>query len=75
MANLCIKTPSSAILVLIFQLLVLRPRPTTHKKTGGSYNCRCQHQYLLTYSPADFNMVGGLEGMNWFHHSMAMDTR
>ena len=27
MANLCIKTPSSAILVLIFQLLVLRPRP------------------------------------------------
>ena len=28
MANLCIKTPSSAILVLIFQLLVLRPRPT-----------------------------------------------
>ena len=28
MANLCIKTPSSAILVLIFQLLVLRPRPS-----------------------------------------------
>ena len=28
MANLCIKTPSSAIIVLIFQLLVLRPRPT-----------------------------------------------
>ena len=28
MANLCIKTPSSASLVLIFQLLVLRPRPT-----------------------------------------------
>ena len=28
MANLCIKTPSSAIQVLIFQLLVLRPRPT-----------------------------------------------
>ena len=27
MANLCIKTPSSAIQVLIFQLLVLRPRP------------------------------------------------
>ena len=27
MANLCIKTPSSAILVLIFQLFVLRPRP------------------------------------------------
>ena len=27
MANLCIKTPSSASLVLIFQLLVLRPRP------------------------------------------------
>ena len=27
MANLCIKTPSSAILVLIIQLLVLRPRP------------------------------------------------
>ena len=27
MAHLCIKTPSSAILVLIFQLLVLRPRP------------------------------------------------
>ena len=26
MANLCIKTPSSASLVLIFQLLVLRPR-------------------------------------------------
>ena len=30
MANLCIKTPSSASLVLIFQLLVLRPRPTMH---------------------------------------------
>ena len=30
MANLCIKTPSSAILVLIFQLLDLRPRPTVH---------------------------------------------
>ena len=30
MANLCIKTPSSAILVLIFQLLVLRPRPSVH---------------------------------------------
>ena len=30
MANLCIKTPSSAILVLIFQLLVLRPRPHQH---------------------------------------------
>ena len=30
MANLCIKTPSSASLVLIFQLLVLRPRPTVH---------------------------------------------
>ena len=30
MANLCIKTPSSAILVLIFQLLVLRPRPNSH---------------------------------------------
>ena len=28
MANLCIKTPSSASKVLIFQLLVLRPRPT-----------------------------------------------
>ena len=27
MANLCIKTPSSAIQVLKFQLLVLRPRP------------------------------------------------
>ena len=27
MANLCIKAPSSASLVLIFQLLVLRPRP------------------------------------------------
>ena len=30
MANLCIKTPSSASLVLIFQLLVLRPRPNAH---------------------------------------------
>ena len=27
---LCIKTPSSAIQVLIFQLLVLRPRPSAH---------------------------------------------
>ena len=31
MANLCIKTPSSASLVLIFQLLVLRPRPSKQK--------------------------------------------
>ena len=30
MANLCIKTPSSAFLVLIFQLLVLRPRPNVY---------------------------------------------
>ena len=30
MANLCIKTPSSAIQVLKFQLLVLRPRPSAH---------------------------------------------
>ena len=30
MANLCIKTPSFAIQVLIFQLLVFRPRPTAH---------------------------------------------
>ena len=28
MANLCIKTPKSATYVLIFQLLVLRPRPS-----------------------------------------------
>ena len=36
MANLCIKTPSSASYVLIFQLLVLRPRPNvqvnSHKR-------------------------------------------
>ena len=30
MANLAIKTPSSASLVLIFQLLVLRPRPSVY---------------------------------------------
>ena len=35
MANLCIKTPSSAILVLIFQLLVLRPRPNDQTETNG----------------------------------------
>ena len=34
MANLCIKTPSSASLVLIFQLLVLRPRPSGNSKLG-----------------------------------------
>ena len=33
MANLCIKTPSSASLVLIFQLLVLRPRPSVDGHT------------------------------------------
>ena len=32
MANLGIKTPSSASLVLIFQLLVLRPRPNDHPR-------------------------------------------
>ena len=32
MANLCIKTPSSAIQVLIFQLLVLRPRPNVQRQ-------------------------------------------
>ena len=36
MANLCIKTPSSAIQVLIFQLLVLRPRPNLHSWLDGS---------------------------------------
>ena len=30
MANLCIKTPSSATYALKFQLLVLRPRPSVH---------------------------------------------
>ena len=35
MANLCIKTPSSAIQVLIFQLLVLRPRPNVHGNNVG----------------------------------------
>ena len=34
MANLCIKTPSSAIQVLIFQLLVLRPRPSGQVEQG-----------------------------------------
>ena len=40
MANLCIKTPSSASLVLIFQLLVLRPRPITtfsKRKQGANF--------------------------------------
>ena len=37
MANLCIKTPSSASLVLIFQLLVLRPRPIAQGQLGGGY--------------------------------------
>ena len=36
MANLCIKTPSSATCVLIFQLLVLRPRPSGHFKARAS---------------------------------------
>ena len=37
MANLCIKTPSSAILVLIFQLLVLRPRPNVDDEAKQSF--------------------------------------
>ena len=37
MANLCIKTPSSASLVLIFQLLVLRPRPIAHHLKNGHF--------------------------------------
>ena len=36
MANLCIKTPSSASLVLIFQLLVLRPRPIAQYESTGN---------------------------------------
>ena len=36
MANLCIKTPSSASLVLIFQLLVLRPRPSEGASAGDN---------------------------------------
>ena len=39
MANLCIKTPSSAILVLIFQLLVLRPRPIKDTASNQVYKC------------------------------------
>ena len=42
MANLCIKTPSSASLVLIFQLLVLRPRPSVHNTPSNS----CAAEYL-----------------------------
>ena len=38
MANLCIKTPSSAILVLIFQLLVLRPRPSAQRWWASGSN-------------------------------------
>ena len=34
MANLCIKTPKSATYVLIFQLLVLRPRPNVQSGSG-----------------------------------------
>ena len=36
MANLCIKTPSSAIQVLKFQLLVLRPRPNVRVLISNS---------------------------------------
>ena len=35
MANLCIKTPSSATYVLKFQLLVLRPRPNGDGESNG----------------------------------------
>ena len=43
MANLCIKTPSSAILVLIFQLLVLRPRPNEDGDADGDDGNQCIH--------------------------------
>ena len=53
MANLCIKTPSSAIQVLIFQLLVLRPCPNggddidDYEEDDSHHDCR------------------RLDGMNW----------
>ena len=46
MANLCIKTPSSASLVLLFQLLVLRPRPTD--PSLSLRNIVLQHPRLFT---------------------------
>ena len=42
MANLCIKTPSSTILVLIFQLLFLRPRPSGESSRGVKSGVACQ---------------------------------
>ena len=62
MANLCIKTPSSAIQVLIFQLLVLRPRPsvdefdwtstcTKRRKQAAGNELEIESQtFLLGYS-------------------------
>ena len=61
MANLCIKTPKSATYVLIFQLLVLRPRPTTQlckrlitdskaekRKAMGAFFLSCSfHSYII----------------------------
>ena len=54
MANLCINPPSSAIQVLIFQLLVLRPRPTCAlvPKTIPEEHLQCNvgKELLLTFN-------------------------
>ena len=47
MANLCIKTPSSASLVLIFQLLALRPRTNPHPQCQESNIWKSKTTFLM----------------------------
>ena len=53
MANLCIKTPSSGIPILKFQLLVLRPRPSEHWAQHISKDWK--KWYIRSYKNKHFN--------------------
>ena len=73
MANLCIKTPSSAIQVLIFQLLVLRPRPNNHhlEATNPTLNetlfC-CYVGPIIYWWPKQWHAVFARGGCIWYQN-------
>ena len=77
MANLCIKTPSSASLVLIFQLLVLRPRPNAYiifyicRPWLGRPNC-LQHRWLWRVWLGDEQLQPLLD--SWSFRSQCLDS-
>ena len=63
MAILCIKTPSSSTYVLIFQLLVLRPRPNVTANNGFYNKCdgNIKKQFHLIIPKAGSSLAAFME--------------